>query len=149
MTRVQAVRADGHWLATIGIAWVLLVTVALWPASWWFSVNGLTVLDAKPGVSPVVVIDRVIHRDFRAQWVVTVMRQGANGFYTYCTARGENDYRPDAALPDVVDLDWWTTPKRCKLQVGTYYVKTLWTIHVPGLPAKEVRVQSNVFRVYD
>lgn len=147
MTHAQAIWNDGRWLFFIGAIWLALAVVVLWPASWWFSVESLTVLDADQGNSPVVILDRTIRREFHGQWVVTVMRQGTNGFYTHCTAGGENDYRPDAALPDVVDLDWWMTPTRCSLPPGLYYVKTLWTINRPGLPAKEVRVQSNVFKV--
>ena len=147
MSRAAAIRHDGKWLATIGTLWLLAVATAGWPASWWLRVDSLTVLDARPGVAPTIIVDRTIRRDFRADWVVTVMRQGAQGFYSFCSARGENDYRPDAVLPDVVDLDWWTGPSRCSLPVGTYFLRTLWTIHPPGLPAKEVRAQSNVFRV--
>lgn len=147
MTRFQAIQHDGRWLTVIGVVWIGLAAVVLWPASWWLKVDSFTVLDANLGTPPTVIVDRTIRREFRGQWVVTIMRQGSHGFYTYCTARGENDYRPGTALPDVVDLDWWTAPKRCKLHVGTYYVRTLWTIYPPSLPAKTVRVQSNEFRV--
>ena len=134
-------------MATIAVLWLGFSAIAFWPASWWLRIDNLTILDGKVGVSPVVVVDRTIRREFRAQWVVTVLRQGRSGFYAFCTGRGENDYQPTTVLPDVVDLRWWTESERCDLPAGTYYVRTLWTIYPAGLPAKTIRAQSNVFRI--
>lgn len=147
MTRLRAMHDDRKWLAAIAMAWFAVIAAAAWPAGWWFSVGEMRVLDTHAGVAPIVIVDRTIRRDFRGKWLVTVMREGAGGFYVHCTARGENDYRTDSALPVPVDLDWWTTPRRCVLPPGSYYLRTLWTIHPTWLPAKEVRTRSNVFRV--
>lgn len=147
MTRSQAIHRDRRWLAVIVAAWLGVALAVMWPASWWFSVDHFEVKDTTAGTPPVMIVDRDIRRDFRGRWVVSVMREGNRGFYSYCTARGENDYRTDAGLPDVISLDWWTDPKKCRLAPGRYLIKTLWVIYPPGLPSKEVRVKSNVFTV--
>lgn len=117
------------------------------PPSFWFEVERVHVHDAVEGSTPLMEVDREIKRPFRGHWVATVMRKGKTGFYTFCMARGENDYSPDSHLPDVVDLNWWTWPTRCILPAGTYQLRTYWSIQPPLLPAKELRITSNVFQI--
>lgn len=133
------------WVIGIASGWLLLLAPVLWPASWWFRVDRVFVHDAVAGSTPLMEVERAIVRPFRGRWIATIMRGGSRGFYAYCTARGQNDYRPDAMLPDTVDLNWWTWPVECKLPEGTYRLNTLWTIQSPLVPDKEVRITSNVF----
>lgn len=140
-------RADWNWFGLVVVAWVGLFGLVYTPASFWFDVRYVRVNDSVAGIPPVMEVDRAIHRDFRADWTATVMRKGAGGFSTFCVARGGSDYRPDASLPDDLDLDWWTWPTKCVLPPGTYRVKTLWVLHLPIFPDKEVRSTSNVFEV--
>lgn len=116
-------------------------------ASLWFEVDDVYVADAAVGSVPVMKVDRTIHLPFRGRWTATVMRKGPLGFYTFCTANGENDYSPSSELPPVVDLNWWTWPTKCELPPGTYQLRTLWTIYPPLFPAKEIRSVSNEFTV--
>ncbi|WP_127524092.1 hypothetical protein [Mesorhizobium sp. Z1-4] len=125
----------------------LVAVLALPPASFWFDVERVHVHDAVEGSTPLMDVDRTIKRPFRGHWVATVMRKSGNGFYTFCTANGENDYSPEAQFPDIIDLNWWTWPTRCVLPVGTYQLRTLWTIEPAIFPTKELRITSNVFRI--
>lgn len=138
-------------LVAVGLVLAWVSYQAVWPnvapASYWFQVDRVEVLDAEALAPPPMIVERQIRRAFRATWVVTVMREGAKGFYTFCTARGENDYWPGNALPDVLNLDWWTWPHQCQLPAGRYVVNTVWTLNPVGYPAKEVRIRSNIFTV--
>lgn len=147
--------SDRTWWKLIAFFSFALLLIPQWPlfvpVSYWFKVypHSLVIADTVAGSSPTLSIRREIRRPFRAEWIVTVMQMRADGrtFSTFCTVSGENDYRPEARLPDRLDLDWWTFPMRCQLPVGRYQVKTLWTVLVDGRFAREVRVRSNVFRV--
>lgn len=134
----------GKFLLVVG---AFIAYLAYPPAAWILEINSVHVDNAVAGVPPMMEVDRVIHQNFEGEWTATVMKKGTRGFYTYCTATGANDYRPDAELPDNLNLDWWTWPTTCVLPAGTYKVKTLWVIHLPMFPDKEVRNVSNVFEV--
>ncbi|MCV0395497.1 MAG: hypothetical protein K5872_22375 [Rhizobiaceae bacterium] len=145
---IRTSRSGWNWLYIVIAGWATVIAMAAVPASWWFEVHRVHVHDGVALMPPVMEVERTIHYPFRGRWIVTVLRQRKDGrFYTYCTARGVNDYQPDNDLPEVVDLDWWTGWRKCPLPEGRYVVKTLWTIHPQVLPDKEVRVTSNVFEV--
>jgi hypothetical protein len=127
---------------------VLVTCLTMPPTWWWFEVRSVFVHDAVEGSTPLLVVDRTIHREFRGRWIATVMREGEGGFYTFCTARGENDYSPDARLPQPVDLNWWTWPTVCILPAGRYQLRTLWAIDPVWLPSRELRIATNVFSIY-
>lgn len=133
------------WL--VGGAWVLTINLA--PAGFWFSVDRIEIADAIAGQSPLMQVDRTIHRPFRGQWIVEVERQTRSGqFFVVCAARGESSYRTDATLPDPLALDWWTWPTECRPPPGRYRVETRWTILVPGFPEKSLGVLSNLFTIH-
>jgi hypothetical protein len=145
--RLAFVHTNGTFLKFLGIVAAAIFFLTYPPPSWILEVDGISVEDTPAGTTPVMRVDRTIHRDFAGEWTVTVMKKGQRGFYAFCTARGANDYRTDAELPDDLDLDWWTWPTKCALPAGTYKLKTLWVIHLPIFPDKEVRATSNVFEV--
>ena len=129
-------------LVMIGIgAWFL-------PASFWFDVRNVQVLDTVHGASPAMVIERTIHRPFTADWTVSVLRISEDGTSAYCSVEGHNDYVPGAVIPPGVNLDWWTWPERCELEVGQYVVRTLWEIRLFGFLSKDIRITSNPFNVF-
>lgn len=135
--------------AVILAGWLVYLSVwpQLAPASHWFRIDRVEVSDGLAKEPPAMIVERQIRRPFRGNWIVSVMRQNeiGGGFYTYCRAVGQNDYRPENILPENLTLDWWTWPQKCPLEPGIYYVNTLWTIEAPGCPPKEVRTTSNVF----
>jgi hypothetical protein len=146
-------RLSWTWWPIIIVGWIWVTAWVLVhhysPGSWWLAVHRIEVKDSAVGRSPIMIVERTIRRPFYARWTVTVMRRGDAGFSTYCTAHGQNDYRPSNALPDRTDLDWWTWPTRCALPRGEYIVNALWRIEPQGYPVKEVRVSSNSFTITD
>jgi len=146
MSKTSALIAD--WLTALGVVIVVAAAIAwLLPPSLWFKVNSVNVSNSVVGVPPVMVVDRVISRAFLADWTVTVMRKGQNGFYSDCAAHGQTDYTPESELPTDLTLDWWTWPDKCPLKEGEYYIRTLWDLRVLGGLTKEERVTSNIFQV--
>ena len=134
------------WLALAYLAFK--AAVIFWPASWWFEVRRVLVFDAIAGAEVLMEVDREIHRPFLANWFVVVRRYNDGAWEVVCTADGSADYRPEAALPDPLTLDWWTQGACPSLPPGRYLVSTIWTI--PGrrtLPDKVVQTASNVFTV--
>jgi hypothetical protein len=133
-------------VAVLWLGWV--VVTALWPASWWLSVDRKLAFDGPAGAPVVLDVERRIHRPFVADWSVLVRRWTPGGWTVACAARGGGDYRPDAALPTPVTLGWWTDGKCSALPAGRYFVSTVWTIRAGDLwPEKLLHVDSNVFTV--
>ena len=133
--------------AALALAIFASVTFFL-PTSIWFEVRSVQVFNSSQGVSPRMLVDRTIHREFLADWIVSVYRVKPDGLESACRAQGHTNYEVDARLPPVMDLDWWTWPTQCNLGPGEYIARTIWTIDVLGLFHKEARVTSNPFRIY-
>lgn len=153
MTMAHAARhgfRETIWRLVVFVGLVLAVVTYLTmpPAWWWFEVRSVYVHDAVEGSTPLLEVDRTIHREFRGRWIATVMREGPDGFHVFCTARGANDYSPDARLPQPLDLNWWTWPTVCILPAGRYQLRTLWTIDPVWLPARELRIATNLFSIH-
>jgi hypothetical protein len=96
-----------------------------------------------------MIVDRSIKRPFLGSWTVTVRRWGAEGWVTYCTARGASHYRAGSELPRALTLDWWTDGRCPVLGEGRYTVGTVWEINplISYLPRKVVQAESNIFEV--
>ena len=144
---------DRLWLLILFAIWTPIITVTLWPPSWWFVVRSMTVMDAPVGESPKFELDRTIHRDFFGEWQASVKRKGpGGGFHTVprCNSTGDHDYLTTTSLPppDKRDLNWWLFPVKCELLPGEYRLDTVWTIHPNNFPSKQVRVNSNIFTIY-
>lgn len=139
------------WGSLLVAAWTGLFTYSViqsaLPAAWWFDAGAIHIEDSRPGVCPVLSFDREINRPFHGRWTVTVMRRQNDGsFATYRTFSGENDYRPDNALPVDLDLCWWVGDS-LGLPPGEYRVHTLWIISPRMGPERQVRRASNIFNI--
>lgn len=122
------------------------------PATWlWFDPDTPIVADTTTEAAPVIGFDRQIKRETRISYTVTMRRTA--GLTMLCDPTGGPfTYRPDATLPEVIDLVWWTGgDSRCWPQeAGTYLMETCWTVVRPfwGLvPPKTVCRTSPPFRV--
>lgn len=134
------------WLALAYLAF--RITVAVWPVGYWMSVERVAAFDGVAGAEVIMEVDRVIHRPFRAEWSVLVRAYEGAAWVVWCTAHGAGDYRPDAALPDPLTLEWWTDGECKTPPPGRYIISTIWTIQGAGaLPDKVVQTASNVFEV--
>ncbi|QPC87156.1 hypothetical protein GA830_10680 [Mesorhizobium sp. NBSH29] len=142
---------------TVVVAGVIVFAWAMWlsvwpvfvPASHWFEVKDIQVMDARVGQTPAMKVKRTIHRPFRGHWITTVMRKQSDETYTtFCTSSGTQDYVTDAMLPVDLDLDWWTWPRQCQLPAGEYKLRTFWSVLPVDYPEKSVRVLSNPFTIF-
>ncbi len=136
-------------LKWIGLLWFAFVAVAyLTPASMWFDVRYVRVPDAKANEPIKMLVAREIKRPFQGTWTVAVRQLLDNGsLYTVCHASGASHYNVRAALPDSVDLQWWTRGECKTLQPGKYLIETAWQMQLPILPDKHIDISSNIFEV--
>lgn len=133
------------WLSFFAWSWA----PSFLPPSYWFQVHSIMISDSFIGNPIEVDYDRTINNAFKGSYIVTVRKKvNSGGFYTYCKANDDVDYRLDNELPDFVSLKWYTYPTECELTAGTYRVDTLWEINLPRGAKKQVRKRSNVFQVY-
>jgi hypothetical protein len=141
---------DNSRVMLIMCLWLALYAGAhLWPASWWFEVRKVQVLDAQANSEITMLVDREIHRQFVGEWVSTVRRVEPKSLELYCSGSGRANYRPSNDLPDVVTLDWWTGGSCKTLPSGDYVIDTTWQINpaIAFLPEKHIRNTSNIFHV--
>lgn len=112
--------------------------------------KSMLVFDGPPNGPLVLEVDREIHRPFNGAWNVTIRKRRNDAWTIYCSASGENDYDPNASLPEPVTLNWWTNRQCLPLSPGVYSITTTWTIKGSmGLPDKYTKLVSNVFTVSD
>jgi hypothetical protein len=151
---VQLVKAPMSWIfgwsGTLATALIFAayLTLTYWPASWWYSVRSVVVLDSVVGADVLMRVDRAIHRPFVGQWSVLVRRLNADGAWEIvCDAQGRSNYRPDAALPSPLTLEWWTAGQCSNPPAGKLLISTIWTIEPAIGNTKAVVVESNIFEV--
>lgn len=137
-----------QWHVAILALWVIVwLTVNLWPSSFWLEVRQVQVFNSEEGQPVRMAVDRVIKRQFYAEWTVRVRRVQDDGWLTACAAVGGGTYEPIASLPVELDLGWWTDGRCQALPVGQYLVNTTWRIEGGLLPDKVISVDSNIFMV--
>lgn len=101
----------------------------------WLTVHSVDVLDTIVGDDPKVLVQRTIHNEFAGVWTVEISSDAGEFL---CSNRGSAVYSPGDKLPKEVRLfGWWMyTPRKetpeeiCgkawPLQVGCYWLKTVW-----------------------
>jgi len=129
-------------------AFTTLLSLSLWPASWWMDVRSISVFDSREGEKITLVVDRTISKSFVGTWNVIVRKMGPEGVTVHCTAGETSNYRSDATLPNPLTLDWWTSGRCSNLPEGRYILTTVWSFPgLGGLTQKTVSVDSNPFIV--
>lgn len=126
------------------------------PMSRYYELRSVSVSDTRVGVSPHMIVDRVIHRDFRGRYEVDIMRAEGSSFAVWwdCGIH-ETDwrtYRAQATLPPDLDLDWWLgipPARECTLPPGTYKILTTVYAHGPFGAELNTTTESNLFTVRD
>ena len=78
-------RHHAPWSVVLLISWVLLFGASgvqrISPASDWMEVRSVRVFDTQAGVSPIMVVDRVIKQPFQGHWVTDVEREQTEGLF--------------------------------------------------------------------
>ena len=134
------------WYASALITALLIAY--FWPVSHWLDVRSITVSDAAYGHSPKMIVDRQIKIPFFATWQVELERENSFGRFVFVRkADGANSYTTSLDLPDDLNLDWWTYPKRFNIDPGNYRIETCWRIKVYAIPKPPVCVLSNTFTI--
>lgn len=126
-----------------------LVTLHTVPSESFFEPLQLDVPNFSVGDRPVILYDRIIHREFTADWVVEVQQVQENGsVLAVCSGSGHTIYQPEKGLPSTgVTLDWFLG-RPCDLDEGTYRVVANWVIERPEAVGNvSARLLSNVFQV--
>lgn len=73
-------------------------------------------------------VNREIHEPIEMSYNVRIMEYVAGGWIERCIAEGGPlEYRPEASLPEIVTLDWWTNGKCSTLPDGDTQIWTTWT----------------------
>lgn len=136
------------WDQLLKVMFIVLIAGAMWPASYWFEVDHISVPNAKVGKPIVMEVQRSIHRPFSADWHVVVRRRTTAGSWVItCAADGSTDYLPEASLPQPTTLDWWTNGRCPSLTPGTFRIHTTWQLEPQYVPTKRVTAVSNIFEV--
>lgn len=135
--------SDRRWSQVLILLWGLFFVSWTFPATWWLDVARVKVFDSEAGQPIHMEADRTIRRPFSGEWSAIVRRKRGKHWVVNCTAFGMGDYRPDAALPDPLTLDWWTDGACSVLQAGTYLLTTSWVLYPAYLPRKVVQITSN------
>jgi hypothetical protein len=120
-------------LSVIGVILAVVAFLFVTPASFWFQVSRLDVLDAPSHEGLTVDLDRTIRREFDGKWRVDVRRQvGPDQWEWVCATDWQpQHYVPGAVLPVPVTLEWlaYTDPRCFELdEPGTYSVSVFWEI---------------------
>lgn len=139
------------WAATLSLLLLVLFYWAsyVWPpASYWYELHSVEVLDAKVGAPVEMFVRRDIHHDFIGYFHVIVRRSTDDGWVVVCNGTGGGDYRQDAVLPLPLTLDWWTNGACPTLTVPGHYVISTVITALPGAHLRRtIFKESNVFEV--
>ena len=86
-------------------------------------------------------VNRTVHRAIYMTATVRVMQPTRRGVEQVCIADGPTIlYRPEAVMPQPVDLDWWTWGHCPMLPEGRTVIETTWTPRDPALEPVTVEV---------
>ena len=86
-------------------------------------------------------VNRTVHRAIYMTATVRVMQPTRRGVEQVCIADGPTIlYRPEAVMPQPVDLDWWTWGHCPMLPEGRTVIETTWTPRGAALEPVTVEV---------
>ena len=99
-----------------------------------FQVHSVTA--TRRGNTAVLDVDRSINYPIVMGFSVRVFEAVDDGLREFCRMEAAPiEYQPDAVLPDVIDLSWWTHGKCPELPDGRAVVVTTWTPRKDGYDA--------------
>lgn len=150
----RIIAALGSWTATAVLS---LAVGALLMARAWFPVEAIY-LDARAlyvpqivaGSEPVVVLDRVIHRQFDGRWDSRVHSIAPSGAVAECERSGAGPYLVSSTLPEPLTIRWLigdACADYLSATPGFYTASISWEVMVPVIGPVSVNLTSNVFEV--
>ena len=150
MKAIQKVWASWAFSAAAALFLAVHAVGFYWPAAWWVAHGEVFVNTSVVGGPVFIHTDRKVHREHRADWSVSLHKQGLGGknWGVVCQGSGSSIYRPENELPVPLTLSWWAGEPCQVSALGLYRIDTSWDLQVWPFP-KRVTVTSNVFSVAD
>ena len=132
------------WLACSILAfWLLQVAGVLLPASLWYEVNRVEVVEpVYAGGVVELSVSRSINRSFSGEYDVVIVDESSNAIV--CENGGSLNYQPDRSLLNPLTLDWWLNAS-CPLVEGNYHMVTRWEIEWSPFDLWDKRVSADTF----
>ncbi len=129
------------FIATLIAFWVLQLAGRLIPASVWYEVGRVEVIEpAYEGDEIFLQVSRKINREFHGEYDVVIVNDETHEIV--CENGGSLNYSPDRKLPDPVPLvNWWLNDPTCELPVGDYHMETRWKIEWSPFELLDKRVE--------
>ena len=128
----------------------LLVSLQLWPASYWLEVSSVKVDSGHESLNLQVLVDRKIHRRFTGSVAIAINKWEGEWVVVCSRQSGGGEFLANAKLPRFLTLNMWTAGQCQPLEPGFQYtVSKTWTIQSLGLmPDKTVTQTSNAFNIW-
>jgi hypothetical protein len=148
MKAIQQVWASWAFSAAVTLFLAVHGVGFYWPATWWVIHGDVFVQPVAVGSPVIIRADRNVLREHRADWSVSLHKQGLGGKHwgVVCTGGGSSIYTPESEFPVPLTLSWWAG-EHCQVSApGLYRIDTSWDLQVWPFP-KRVAVSSNVFTV--
>ena len=124
------------------------------PMSHYYELRSVTISGTTSGNSPNMLVDRVIHRDFRGRYEVQILKEHGSEMVPFWSCgpyvSDWRTYRQEDRLPEELDLNWWMDipPNReCELPPGRYKVITTIFAQTWFGAVLSVEQGSNIFEV--
>lgn len=105
------------------------------------------------GEIPIIVFDRIVNKDFKAEWTMEVQSVDGENFNTFCAAKGQKEYDAGETLENQGESTIWFTDKfpecrKIKDKIGRYRIIVIWNID-RGSSYYDYKLEkiSNVFEI--
>lgn len=133
-----------QWIiAAIVAFWVLQFGGAFVPASVWYEVGRVEVVEpVYVGEEIHLSVNRKVKRPFDGEYDVVVVDEGTNAIV--CDGGASLHYDPSRSLPKPVTLAWWVG-EPCDLQVGDYHMISRWKIEWSAFELLDKRVSVDTY----
>ena len=143
--RAGSARVQGFCFAlllfsALGLSWSVWTMVSTDPDA--YMQVRVSIPDHAAGDDPLITYDRIIHKPFRAAWLVEMHRFDGDVSRFVCSGAGENEYDPLEKIGEV-HLYAWYMGAECDVPPGRYVLKTVWRTHT-GVAIKN---HSNTFTI--
>lgn len=131
------------FIATIALLWVVQIGSFFIPASYWYEVGRVEVIEPTYEGDPVYLsVIREVKREFEGEYDVLIVDENTNTIA--CDGSAAIRYRPERNLPKPLDLGWWVGDP-CTLPAGDYHMTTRWKIEWSPFELMDKTVEVDTF----
>lgn len=129
------------FIASIVAFWLLQFGGALIPASIWYEVGRVEVIEpVYEGDEIRLQVSRKVNREFDGEYDVVIIND--ENYAIVCENGGSLRYSPERSLPDPLPLvEWWLNDPTCELPAGDYHMETRWKIEWSPFELLDKRVK--------